>query len=79
VSVARMWTWTTSSATPLVDPISPGALGGLLYRSMGFAVGRDPAANVPTVNGMACPVDVSLASGTAKGQAPWLMQQFGLA
>jgi hypothetical protein len=64
---------------PLVDPIAPGALGGLLYRSMGFAVGSDPRTNVPTVSGMASPVDPALAAGIARLSAPWLMQQFGLA
>lgn len=67
------------ATTPLVDPIYPGVLGALIYRSMGFKVGVDAATNVPTVIGSRCPVDQVMATSTARGDATWLMKQFGLA
>ncbi len=70
--------WTTGTTPALVDPIAPGALGGLVYRSMGFAVGSDPSVNIPTVNGMASPVEPVLGSAPGRLNAPWLLQQFGL-
>ena len=71
---------TTTSTTPLVDTIYPGALGALLYRAMGYNVGTDPSTNVPTGSGgSAPPVDATMATSTARGNATWLMQQFGLA
>ncbi len=71
--------WRAGAATPLVDPIYPGVLGALIYRSMGFRVGTDAATNVPTTLGARCPVDQGMATSTARGNATWLMQQLGLA
>jgi hypothetical protein len=68
-----------ASAIPLVDPVSPGALGGFIYRSLGFPVGTGSQWNVPTALGMRSPVDVGMATSTARGGAVWLQQQFGLA
>jgi hypothetical protein len=72
--------WTLSSATKLVDPIYPGVLGGLIYRSMGYAVGTDPRTDVQTATGHnSPPVDKTMATSAARGNSTWLMQQFGLA
>ena len=63
----------------LKDPIYPGVLGALVYRSMGFPIGTNPAYNVPTAVGPDCPVDLTMATSTSVDQGTWLMQQFGLA
>lgn len=63
----------------LVDPIAPGVMGAFLYRSLGFPVGTDPKWDVPTVQGMRCPVDTTMATSPTRGNAPWLLGQFGLA
>lgn len=72
--------WRVGSATPLVDPIYPGALGGFLYRSLGFAVGTDARTDVPIATGsLQPPVDRTLATSTTPGGSVWLQQRFGLA
>src|SRR5213075_2128313 len=68
-----------ASTNPLKDPIYPGVLGALVYRSMGFPIGTSPAYNVPTAVGLDCPVDLTMATSTAVDQGTWLMQRFGLA
>lgn len=74
-------TWTGENGL-LVDPIYPGAFGGLLYRAMGYPVASTPAYDVPTADGsLKPPVDPNMASptSTSRGGSTWLMQQFGLA
>ena len=63
----------------LVDPVSPSALGGLIYRAMGFPIGTANQWNVPTSIGSRPPVDTDIANSTARGGGTWLMQRFGLA
>ncbi len=70
---------TNGPTSGLKDPIYPGVLGALVYRSMGFPIGTNPAYNVPTAVGPDCPVDLTMATSASVDQGTWLMQQFGLA
>ena len=72
-------TWTVRSATKLVDPVEPSALGGFVYQALGFPIASDPKWNVPTAVGVRPPVDQDIALSTAPGGGRWLMQQFGVA
>ena len=65
--------------TPLVDPVQPSAYGGLLYGALGFPIGSSPAFNVPTGAGLKPPVDLDIATSTARGGGQWLRRRFGLA
>jgi hypothetical protein len=53
---------------PLIDPISPSALGGLIYRVMGFPVGD--ATRIPTSQGLATPVDRDSATNDFEPNPP---------
>jgi hypothetical protein len=73
-----MWT-TTSTPNPLVDPVYPGAIGGMLYRSLGYPVATGPAWDVPIATGVnAPPVDATMATAAGNGNTLWLMNQFGI-
>jgi hypothetical protein len=63
----------------LIDPVYPSALGGLVYRAMGFPIGSGEQWDIPTSVGNKPPVDTNIALSTAPGGGTWLMQQFGLA
>lgn len=72
--------WTATSSTPLKDLVYPGALGGLLYRAMGYPP-TNPAYNVPNTTGvggsMGPPVDPQYQDG-ANGHMMWLANAFGI-
>ncbi|MEZ0228591.1 MAG: DUF1501 domain-containing protein [Planctomycetota bacterium] len=71
-------TWTATSATPLKDLVYPSALGGMIYRAMGYPP-TNPAYYIRNALGnLAPPVDPSY-QGAAAGQGLWLSQKFGLA
>ena len=73
-----MWTATPTSGPALKDPVFPGAVGGMVYRAMGY----DPllAQNyVPTGSGEMLPPVAAEYQGSAPGNAQWLAQSFGLA
>jgi hypothetical protein len=74
----------TLSDGPLLHPVRPSAVGGLLYHVMGFP--PDMADNyVQMMDGrMVSPVDLSFVKNEpdgsmVEGNTPWLMKQFGLA
>ncbi|MCO5170524.1 MAG: DUF1501 domain-containing protein [Planctomycetes bacterium] len=68
--------WTSRSSTRLVDAVQPSAFGAFLYRSMGYAVGSDPATNIRVQTGVRSPVDQALATQATPGGGVWLSQQF---
>lgn len=74
----------TLSDGPLLHPVRPSAVGGLLYHVMGFPA--DMAGNyIQMMDGRSVsPVDLSFVKNESdgsfiEGNTPWLMQQFGLA
>ncbi len=70
--------WTARSATPLKDLVYPSALGGMIYRAMGFPPTKPAYFIRNAVGNLAPPVDPTY-QGTAAGQGLWLSQRFGLA
>jgi hypothetical protein len=76
---------TDRTGTPMDHPVQPSALGGMLYRAMGYDVGINNDITVPTPIGPRPPVDVNIVNTPAPVQSSdpvgsaWLLQQFGLA
>ncbi|HZV02471.1 MAG TPA: DUF1501 domain-containing protein [Planctomycetota bacterium] len=69
--------WTATSTTPLKDIVYPGALGGMVYRAMGYSP-TNPNYYVPNALGsMAPPVDPQY-QDNSPGNALWLAQNFGI-
>jgi hypothetical protein len=65
-------TWTTTSATKLVDPIAPADLGGFIYRSLGIQIGQVGGKfDLPLTSRPAPPVD-------RVNQSDLLLNTFGL-
>ena len=76
--------WTDRSNTRMKHPVQPSALGGMLYRAMGYDVGINNAITIPTSIGNRPPVDVNIANQTPANDTDfvgsgWLLQRFGLA
>src|SRR5438874_782703 len=73
-------TYTIKGTGPkFVDQAAPGALGGMIYRDMGFNGGA-AGFEVPNATGAkTTPVDLAMATSPDPGNAPWLATKFGLA
>jgi hypothetical protein len=78
--------WTGTSTPGLVDMVYPGALGGMLYRAMGYppvlpSGAPNPACYVPNTTGLngsvGLPVDVQYQTSN-NGGSLWLAKQFGI-
>ncbi|MBT5926313.1 MAG: DUF1501 domain-containing protein [Verrucomicrobia bacterium] len=74
----------TLSEGPLIHPVRPSAVGGLLYQVMGFPPELSEN-HIQMLDGrIVAPVDLSFVKNNPdgahiEGNTPWLMHQFGLA